>query len=180
MTFRLRICGTSNRPAGCRHMMNRMVIGVAALMGLFASGQAFAAAPTGGWIGTPAPAQSKTNFNIWGRYTESSADMKLRIAGGDLTVWRTWADGVWQINRAWNSLKLPQSGSGNRILIIVRNGKSYSSTDGTLFTYLKRKVILKIATGYRWGNIIGSGLTFKHQTNLMNCLCLFFSQPGLR
>jgi RHS repeat-associated protein len=106
------------------------------------------------------PGQPATNFSIWGRYTETVNEMTVKVVGEDITIRRTWADGSWQVNRAWRSLTFAQQSSGLSIPAIVRNGKSYHSTDGALYAYLNRRVIRKTASGYRWQDREGNWIEY--------------------
>lgn len=144
---------------------------------LLASGQVFAVGllsggSSGGGGGLSVgssravPGAHVSNFNVWGRYTESAIDMNIKVLGGELKAQRTWADGRWQINRAWNPIAYNLSTANKLNSTITRNGKIYRTTNGTLFTHLKRKTIQKNAKGYRWQDREGNWIDYDTQGNI--------------
>ena len=101
-----------------------------------------------------------------GQFHFTTTDLQVKVLGGYASVKRTWYDKRWQINRAWNSLKLTYPSSGSALIgvyaSIERNGDLYKPADGdaNLYVFDTKKRIRKTSTGFRWENVHGDWIEY--------------------
>lgn len=99
---------------------------------------------------------------ISGEYHETVGDLEVKVLGGFVQVQRTWFQGRWHFNRAWNPLKFQYDNLDGSLKAIERNGDVFKKAngEGTLFTFGKRRSITVSGEGFRWHDRHGNWITY--------------------
>jgi len=97
-----------------------------------------------------------------GQYHETTEDMRVKVLGGYVTLERTWYEGQWHLNRAWNPLKFHPDVLDGSVKSIERNFKIYEKADlsSDIFIFGRRKTLSPIPTGYRWQDREGNWIEY--------------------
>lgn len=95
-----------------------------------------------------------------GQYTESSADLRVKVMGGQVEVNRTWFNDKWYFNPDWDALKFTFDNLDGAVQTITRGDAEYKLTSPGVFVQDKRNTIRSTATGYRWQDRQGNWAEF--------------------
>jgi YD repeat-containing protein len=113
-----------------------------------------------------------------GRYLDTTVDLQVKVLGGKVRMRRTWGDGQWHFNRAWNDLRFTHDSLNGEVLSIERNGEVFTRAGGSLrpaYIFGQQKYILSTAaddnsplvTGYQWHNRRGDWIDYDLQGRML-------------
>jgi RHS repeat-associated protein len=101
--------------------------------------------------------QQKTNSSVdlrFGGYEDEVLDMSVKVQGHDIEIKRYYYNNSWHFSHELKSLKIHYGADGFSIESIVKSDVTYSKVDeqGTVFSFGKKKQILKKVDGFLWQN----------------------------
>ncbi len=97
-----------------------------------------------------------------GEYFLNVDDLSVKVLGGHVTAKRTWYQGAWTFNRAWEPLKLEQDTLSGEIKVIERNGDRYEQENGgTTYRFGRRYSIHTTESGLRWQDRQGNWIDYE-------------------
>ncbi|MCP4993774.1 MAG: hypothetical protein GY934_08305, partial [Gammaproteobacteria bacterium] len=97
-----------------------------------------------------------------GEYFLNIDDLRVKVLGGKVTANRTWYQGSWTFNRAWEPLKLEQDTVSGQVKAIERSDDRYEpeSSGSNTFRFGRRLSIQKNAEGFRWQDRNGNWIDY--------------------
>lgn len=101
-----------------------------------------------------------------GQYHLTHHEFSVKVPGGTIPVERTWYDGRWHFNSAWDSLAVSRDSLG-KLSSVGHHGDTYreGSTVGT-FTFGKRETIREADEGLRWEDRDGNWADYSAEGRL--------------
>lgn len=100
-------------------------------------------------------------------YRENTFDLRVKVLGGEVKLNRTWMNGRWSINPAWDNLRFVLDPLDSSVKIIDRAGTMYQRTGNQqLYTY-KQVAIKKTDSGWRWFDQQGNWINFDQQGRIL-------------
>lgn len=97
-----------------------------------------------------------------GEYYQNVTDLKVKVLGGQVSASRTWYEGRWYFNRAWEPLTLSYDALSGAVKTIERNGDLYEQDSATPGLY-RFDVVFSIVhsdTGWQWRNRKGDWINY--------------------